>query len=62
MGLFLLCVVLSIMQSCNSPMPKDYKIDQYTKVTTWTDEEGRSMMKDQNGNVRELSNVYGDTE
>lgn len=38
-----------------SDRPEDYRYDPWTDTATWTDKEGRTMMKSPDGSVREVS-------
>jgi len=50
--------ILLIICDTKMPKPKNHKYEY--GVEYWTDEEGHRMMKDKNGNVRELSNTQQD--
>lgn len=52
----LLGLLIYGLSSCRR-YPADYKSDWATGTATWTDSEGRTLMQDRNGNVRELSRV-----
>lgn len=51
-----LIVIVFIVALAKGGAPKDYKYDILTDTTTWTDTDGRKMIKSPDGSVRELSN------